>query len=207
MNNPKPKLELPTAAELDNNTTEFFADLEAIKLSSDDATGISTREILTRVPVRRPRREEFIRSHPDPAMSLAVTIYTDRNESDDVYFVAPSMRGILAEELRPVLLQLAITRKGVVFIWPLTIPRDDNPLGRSWHESARKAAEIAKTKWVRVISNKDLAGYRVMQAEGNLSEPEWPTDKSFSELLTIAFADRIIMSEDHPVVRSLRGLV
>jgi hypothetical protein len=140
-------------------------------------------------------------------MSLAVTIYVDRNEQDDVYFVAPAMRGVLAEDLKPVLLQLAITRKGMLFIWPLTIPSDENPLGRSWHESARKAAEIAKSHWIRILSDKGLSGYRVRQAEGHLSEPEWPADKSFNDLLTIGFADRIIMSEDHPVVRALRGLV
>jgi hypothetical protein len=194
------------AAELEINTANFFADLEAIRLSPEDTAEIRTREILTRVPVRRPHKTEFVRCHPDPAMSLAVTIYVDRNEQDDVYFVAPAMRGVLGEDLRPVLLQLGITRKGVLFIWPLTIPSDENPLGRSWHETARKAAEIAKTHWVRVIADKALGGYRARQAEGKLSEPEWPNDKGFSDLLTIAFADRIIMSEDHPVVRTLRGL-
>jgi hypothetical protein len=197
----------PAAAVLDTNTENFFADLEAIRLSPEDAAEIGTREILTRVPVRRPRRTEFIRCHPDPAMSLAVTIYVDRNEQDDVYFVAPAMRGLLAEDLKPVLLQLAITRSGVLFIWPLTIPSEENPLGRSWHESSRKAAEIAKAHWIRIIADKGLGGYRVRQAEGKLSEPEWPTDKTFGDLLATAFADRIILSEDHPVVRALRGLV
>ena len=55
-------------------------------------------------------------------------------------------------------------------------------------------------------ADKGLGAYRVRQAEGSLSEPRWPT-KTFNELLTIAFADRIIMTEDHPVVRRLRGLV
>ena len=200
----KPKL---AAVELEANTANFFADLEAIRLSPEDTAEIGTREILTRVPVRKPAKTEFVRCHPNPAMSLAVTIYVDKDERDDVFFVAPQMRGVLAEDLRPVLLQLAITRKGVLFIWPLTFPSEENPLGRSWHESARKAAEIAKTAWVRITADKALGGYRCRQAEGKLSEPEWPADKSLSELLTIAFADRIIMSEDHPVVRSLRGLV
>jgi hypothetical protein len=200
----KPK---PAAIELETNTANFFADLEAIRLSPEDTNELGTREILTRVPVRRPRREEFIRCHPDPAMSLAVTIYVDRNEQDDVYFVAPAMRGGLAEDLRAVLLQLAISRKGTLFIWPLTLPSDENPLGRSWHESARKAAEIAKSHWVRIAADKSLGGYRVRQAEGTLPDPDWPTDKSFGDLLAIAFSDRIIMTEDHPVVRRLRGLV
>jgi hypothetical protein len=201
MTEPKPQ---PTV--FPQETADFFTDLEAIRLSDKDSAGIGTREILTRVPVRKPRRDEFFRCHRDPAMSLAVTIYVDRNEQDEVYFVAPAMRGALVEDLRPVLLQLAITRSGVLFIWPLTIPIQENPLGRSWHESARKAAEIAKAKWIRIISDKGLNGYRVRAAEGNLAEPEWPTDKSFGDLLAIAFADRIILSEDHPVVRALRGL-
>jgi hypothetical protein len=200
MTEPKPK---PTVFQPE--TADFFTDLEAIRLSDKDGAGIGTREILTRVPVRKPRRGEFFRTHQDPAMSLAATTY-EGNEQDDVYFVAPAMRGALAEDLRPVRLQLAIARNGVLFIWPLTIPSDDNPLGRSWHESALKAAEIAKAKWIRIISDKGLNGYRVRAAEGNLAEPEWPTDKTFGDLLAIAFADRIIMSADHPVVRALRGL-
>jgi hypothetical protein len=197
----------PAAAELSADTANFFTDLEAIRLSTEDAGEIGTREILTRVPVRKPRRGEFFRCHPEPKMSLSVTVYVDQEEQDEVYFVAPAMRGELAEDLRAVLLQLAISRKRVVFIWPLTISSDKSPLGRSWHETARKAAEIAKEFWIRITADKSLGGYRVRKAEGeNLSEPEWP-DKSFNELLTIAFADRIIMSEDHPVVRRLRGLV
>jgi len=193
--------------ELEINTANFFANLEAVRLAPEDTAELGTREILTRVPVRRPRREEFVRCHPDPAMSLSVTIYVDRNENDDVYFVAPGMRGALAEDLRAVLLQLTISRKGTLFIWPLTIPSEDNPLGRSWHESARKAAEIAKSYWIRIAADKSLGGYRVRKAEGKLSDPEWPTDKSFGDLLTIAFADRIILDENHPMVRKLRGLV
>src|SRR5947207_1546164 len=131
MTEPKPK---PAAVDLEANTASFFADLESIRLSDDDSAELGTREILTRVPVRRPRREEFVRCHLDPAMSLAVTFYVDRQEQDDVYFVAPNMRGVLAEDLKAVLLQLTISRKGTLFIWPLTLPNEDNPLGRSWHE-------------------------------------------------------------------------
>ena len=184
----------------------FFLDLEAIRLSPNDAAGISTREILTRVSVRRPAKDEFVRCHPDAAMSLAATIYTDRGERDVVYIVAPAMRDALAEDLKPALLQLAISRKGIVFIWPLIIASDENPLGRSWHESQRTAAELAKKDWVRIIADKSLGGYRVRVAEGNLPEPEWPPE-TFSELLAIGFKDRIILDEDHPVVRRLRGLV
>jgi hypothetical protein len=97
MTEPKPQ---PTV--FSPETADFFTDLEAIRLSDKDSAGIGTREILTRVPVRKPRRGEFFRTHRDPAMSLAATTYVDSNEHDDVYFVAPAMRGALAEDLRPV---------------------------------------------------------------------------------------------------------
>jgi hypothetical protein len=191
---------------LEQNTLNFFSDLEKIRLTAEDMGDISTKEILSLVPVRRPRKGEFFRAHPDPAMSLTVAIYQDPDEPDEVYFVAPSMRDELAEDMKAVHLQLCISRKGVLFIWPLTVPKEGNSQGRSWHESARKAAEISKTKWVRIHADKGLSGYRIRQAEGDLGNPEWLEGKGFSELLAIAFGDRIIADSAHPVAQKLRGL-
>ncbi len=194
-----------TPPEIEANTAKFFDDLEAIRLSPEDTTGLGAKEILTRVPVRRPRKQEFVRCHPDPAMTLAVTLYVD-DDDGEAYFVAPNMRGVLADSVKPTLLQLSIMRNGTLFIWPLTIPSAEGGGGRSWHESALKAKEIAKTQWIRVLADKTRNGYRVFAAEGTLAAPVWREDKTFNELLEIAFADRIIMTEDHPVVRKLRGL-
>jgi hypothetical protein len=49
-----------------------------------------------------------------------------------------------------------------------------------------------------------LGAYDVFQATGDLPEPEWP-GLPFRELLRVAFRDRFIQSEDHPVLRRLRG--
>jgi hypothetical protein len=38
-----------------------------------------------------------------------------------------------------------------------------------------------------------------------LSDPVWP-DKPLPEIMQIAFRDRVVDSENHPVVRRLRGL-
>jgi hypothetical protein len=51
-----------------------------------------------------------------------------------------------------------------------------------------------------------LSGYRVFSATGNLGEPEWP-NTPFNELLDIAFKDRVIASEDHPVFNKLLGRI
>jgi hypothetical protein len=193
-------------AKLETKTTKFFDDLESIRLSSEDLADFSAREILTRIPVRRPKRREFVRCHRDPTMTVAVPLFVD-DDDGEVYFVTPSMRGVLADELKPTLLQLSMFKNNTPFIWPLTLPSEDNSRGRSWHESALKAREAAKTQWVRIVPDRTLGGYHVYAAQGQLPEPEWPTDKSFSELLEVAFDGRVITSEDHPLVRKLRGQV
>ena len=44
-----------------------------------------------------------------------------------------------------------------------------------------------------------------MSAEAGvkLPEPEWPTDKTFNDILRIAFKDRLIETVDHPVIQRL----
>jgi hypothetical protein len=60
-----------TTPESEANTAKFFDDLEAIRLSPEDTTGLGAKEILTRIPVRRPRKQEFVRCHPDLQTILA----------------------------------------------------------------------------------------------------------------------------------------
>jgi hypothetical protein len=82
-----------------------------------------------------------------------------------------------------------MTRQGVLLLWPLKLPTDGP--GRSWAETARQAAELAKTKWARVVPDMGLDGYRIFMAEGSLPEPEWP-DKPLDEILQIAFGQATV---------------
>ena len=195
------------SSPLSEPTKGFFSNLDELRESfGEDISGIGSKEVLVRVPVRRPKKAEFVRTHPDSTMQLAATVYSDRDESEDVYFVTKEMRDKFDEgHLKPVRLQLTISRRGVLFIWPLTLALDGKSLGRSWHESALKAADLAKERWLRIVADKALGGYRIHTAEGEIPDPIWP-EFGFGELLEIAFEGRIIRSADHPVIRNLRGL-
>ena len=59
-------------------------------------------------------------------------------------------------------------------------------------------------QWTRITANMAIGAYEVFEAVGQLPEPVWP-DKSFGEILEIAFRGRIIDSADHPVVQRLLG--
>lgn len=183
----------------------IFDDLEALRLSPESVGTVGTKEIMTAVPVRKPNRHEFARVNNDPAMTLTTMVFDDKDDRQ-AFLVAPSMWDALAGEGRPATLFTAITRQGIPLIWPLFLPLDGvGGAKNAWYESAREAVELAKKRWIRIRADMSLGAYRLFEAQGDLSEPVWP-DKTLGELLQIAFGGRVIDSDDHPVVRRLRGL-
>jgi hypothetical protein len=180
-------------------------DIESLRLSQDLSTSLGVKKALLTVPVRKPSREWFVRTHPDEAYRL-MTAVIELKEDREVYLVSRPLWTELAGEsiFSPRLLITAINRQGVLFLWQIRLP---DPSGRTneWNKSSLEAAELARSKWIRVQANMSLGAYEVTYAE-RLLDPEWP-DLSFQELLRIAFKDRFIPSLDHPVLRQLRGEV
>ena len=162
------------------------------------------KKLLTTVPVRKPNRQDFVRVRLDASYRLTPAAIIEVKEDREIYLVTPSMAQVLPGEFATVTLLTAINRQGTLFLWPVKLP---NPDGRQneWHRSAAEAAERAmKSCWVRVTSNMSLGAYEIFEASGDLSEPVWP-DFSFQEILKIAFRDRVVDRDDHPLVQRLEG--
>ena len=181
-----------------------YPDLEAA-LGLDDE-GMDTVELLVSVACRKPKPTEFFRTHTDPAMSRSAYVFTDREEiGGETYFVMPAARPFIAEHLRPVLLVTCINRQNVTFLWPIAIPDPNVNSGRqnAWGSSALEAMKAAQTAWTKMTAGQ--GAYRVFKAEkADLPEPQWP-QRSFIELLGVAFKDTLIADEKHPMVQRLRG--
>ena len=122
----------------------------------------------------------------------------------ETYLVTPAIAAILPGETRPVRLLTCIPRVGGgVFLWPLKLPTDDRR-ENGWITSARKAAEIAEKKWVRMQANQSLQAYDVQTSA--ISRTRCGPTSTMASLLRIAFSDgRLIDREDHPVIRQLLG--
>lgn len=185
------------------DAADIFSDLAALRLSADETGQIGSEEVLAHVAVRRPTVNEFVRVNPDPAMSLATSIFVDAER--ETYFVAPSVRDSLVAGVKAVLLVPAVNQRGLFFIWPIALG-DGTGRKNAWHETAREAAELAKRDWIKLVS--DMAGgcYRIYRAKGKLADPVFP-EKSLEELLRLAFRGRVIDHEDHPVVKQVLGLI
>jgi len=119
--------------------------------------------------------------------------------------VSPELHSHVVRDGFRARLTLAVTRSGDLFLWLQKLPSPDGRTCR-WNDSMLVAAQLAETKWVRVVSNMDAGCYDVFEAAGINVEPQW-TELSFPEILRLCFKDRFINSLDHPFLRRLRGEV
>lgn len=174
-------------------------DPESLRLPGDEMGDFDVEPLLTVVEVRKPKRDEFVRVHPEHHAVVPI-IEVDR----DVYLVDASMRNELAGEWTPADVRVAVNRDGTPFLWPVKQPKPgERQIG--WHASAKAVAAAAETDWVRAKANMSKGAYDAQRAKGQLEPPAFP-DKSFTELLEAGFGDgKLINSVDHPVVKRLRG--
>lgn len=63
---------------------------------------------------------------------------------------------------------------------------------------------MAQSQWVRVTANMGAQAYDVAVAANQEPVPAWP-EESYSDILRIAFRDRIVDRRDHPVLEELNG--
>jgi len=181
-------------------------DPASLRLSQHFGAGLGVKKALGIIPVRKPPKSDFNRTHPNEAYTLQ-TYVIELKEDREIYLVKSTLWSDLAIEptFSPRALFTAVNRQGVLFLWPARLPGADGKLD-SWSQSSLEAAQRARTCWVRVAANMSLGAYEVWEATGDLPEPDWPA-LPFGELLKIAFRGKYIDTLDHPVLRKLRGEV
>jgi hypothetical protein len=172
------------------------------RLSADYATTLGVKKVLTNIKCRKPVRQEWVRVHTAEDHQFSTMLFEDKIQRE-VYLVDPDAAGSLVGETFAACLVLAVSAQHTPFIWVLKLPGPEGN-DNTWNDSARKAAELAKTKWVRLAANMSAGMYDVYEAEGELPDPVFP-DMPFDELLRLAFQDRIIRGPQHPLIKRLRG--
>jgi hypothetical protein len=178
--------------------------IDGLRLSQDFGAELGVERVYTSIPVRKPHRQDYFRVRPEEAYRLDLAV-VELAEDREIYALAPNCRAELFSEAVAVRLHTAITRQGTLFLWPCKLPSPDGRRNE-WRTSALAAAELAMSRWVRIVPDMGLGGYQVFKGAADLSEPEWPS-LSFQELLRIAFRERMIDRADHPVLRRLQGLI
>jgi hypothetical protein len=192
-----------STSEPDAPPASVFDNLEALRITDDGGPKRKEKRLLSTVTVKRPGEAQYFRTHPDEDMSWVGFVYTYEKDGS-VWFVprpSPAYDELtdLTTKLRRVRLALCVTKRGKVYFWPVS--QTDQG---TWGSSAREIVEIAKTRWIRVVSNREEGIYDPFEPEDPIPDPTWP-DKSLSELLKLAFKGRVIDRADHPIIEDLKG--
>jgi hypothetical protein len=195
---PEEKIEAGISIEEKTNLSGF--DMKDF-IAKPFETGIILRKEVTKIPVTRPNSQIFFRIHP----TLEIPVYlVEWKEENERYLVHKNALQFLENEAKLNLLYLGMLQSGNPFFYPIP-QRDEKGRWNSWHESSFSVVKKAKEKWVREIPEKSINGYTVVVAISNLPEPGWP-EKPLDELVLIAFRERIIMDENHTLIKQLKGL-
>ena len=174
--------------------------LKALRLPANYGATLGVKKILTVVPVRKPRKPEFFRTHSSADMTFSGMVYENK-EKGEHYLLVPNVASHISELVRAVELHAAIDTSNNVFLIPLPLP-DELGNRNPWHESLAGNIAHAQNNWIRISANKDVQGYDTCEATGNLPQPQWP-EHDIETLVDIAFRGKIITDLDHPVVQKL----
>jgi hypothetical protein len=175
-----------------------------LRIGQRFSEGQDVRQVLVSVLVRKPQRQEFVRVHPDPEMSVAVALL-ELKADRQTFLVDPALAPTLPGEAVSKMLYTAVTSTGTIFLWPVKLPDEQDRLDE-WNSVAHQAAELAITKWVRMSANMAAGCYDVLEAKAAFRDAAWP-DAPLAKLLEIAFKNKFIGDHDHIVLRRLRGEV
>lgn len=179
-------------------------DISALRLPQNFGETLGVKKMITHIPVSKPGPDRFFRSQPSASMQFESLIYEDKS-SRDVYVVLPTLGDVLGRLAKPVVLHLAVDRRGNPFLIPVPLP---GPSGsrNPWHESLAMAVEKSKSDWVRIAANMTAGVYDLFVASAELPPPEWP-DMEMDGIVQIACGGKIIDNLQHPVIQALQGKV
>jgi hypothetical protein len=169
------------------------------------ASLVPVRKRLTAIPPRTPNKEWFVRTSRHPDHNGILPLYWDKSGDGHPYLIDETVQDFFGEAVRNNYCVLSCTRQLVYFLWcsPLEGPDGD---WNTWHSSAHDMKGFAAESWIRVKSNKQLAGYEVVDPIGAPPpDPVWP-DISWEDIVRLAFRRHLVETENHPLInRLLRG--
>jgi hypothetical protein len=179
-------------------------DPDRIRIGTDYAGLAAGRSADLTFPVwARPPKSAWFRAHPTNEVDVLMLDLT-ADDSDGLYYLDKSLWPKLA--LEPTVgLRLLVhcqTRQGTNFLWAVKLKSPFDKRENAWIASALKTRELARSRWVRHRSNRELGAYDPLVSDAIDAEPDWP-NLPFAKILEIALKDRYIGSLDHEVLVGL----
>jgi hypothetical protein len=182
----QPQTPLPATEELDLD--EYRAG-KPLKL-----TDITALAITQKARIHKPKKNDWFRCWSTEAVER---VYLYEGEGiEDYYLVHPAVVGELPDDFYEAYLVLCVNSYGRLFLWPIKTGDTSNEFA----ETAITHVSEACGKWVR---RKWVSRLKTHQLERNdrIGDPQWPENLSMREIVSRAFAGKVIKSLDHPCLQ------
>jgi hypothetical protein len=176
---------------------------ESLRLNQNLTTALGLQKHVHTVTVDKPPPAVWFRVHDGEDMVFdTMLLHVKDGPHRGVYQLPQRLMPLMSGErmFKPTRLVLCVTTQGALYLWPLRLP-DASGRTDDWMDSALAICEQARTQWVRRVSGD--TGYVSMTTDAKIPDPVWP-DKTFDELLEMAFKKKRIKSESDPVLKHLR---
>jgi hypothetical protein len=182
--------------------------LNSVRAEAMESLGVSN--VPSSVRIRRPGTTEFewFRVNPDPAYSAILKLYRlkgDDRDANDIYAPTQDVLPYFVDRLRDFQFVTCTNLNKVTFLWAIPLPHGGKTNG--WNDSANSAAKRAMGEWTRIEADMARGEYLIKKAENNNKWPKPSFDpRSLDELYRAAMKNNIIDSEDHWIVKKIRGV-
>jgi hypothetical protein len=151
------------------------------------------------ITYRKPTTLDWFRVHPDKDYCTPAFLVTIRRDRHPYVVFGEELQELLRRRKQggDVTIYTCVDRHGEVFLWD--IPTTAN----EWSHSKRRAALRGQLVWVRIASNQAAQRYNIEEST-HIPEPQWPPIP-FETMIDEIFADYIIDSREHEIMRELLG--
>jgi hypothetical protein len=188
-------------------------DITKLQIADDFEDGLKGSKVFDLVRFDKPQPNEWFRLFDlgegfQSFMKVIITTQPDASGEDQKYLLAPEIAATYKDYLKPYtrsVLTYGYTTRGIIFIWPVNY----NPAyHNNWHESAKNIALAANNEWTQMQSDKVTKAYvHLKMTTKNQAETKDPFNNKppipYSSAIEKALVNRVVDSEDHPVIQNI----
>jgi len=179
---------------------------EFLKSGGNKVFDVKPFKRLATIEVRKPKKQEWFRSHPDMITEISVI---KKESSGDYFLVHPGIYTDLddkaRENVRDAYLTAAVNDEGGQFLWVILKPTGDG-VGGQLFDADLEDLSLSRSKWIRRQWNFGEKSYRVDEASTE-KEPAWPENATLTDWIEKGFKNRFIDNVEHLLILRLCGKI
>jgi hypothetical protein len=178
-------------------------DIDKLVLTQSFAEAVGAEEVISRIAVKKPHKQEWFRVHPDPAFRKNLGLIELKTERE-FYFVHPELMTTLGQFSEPYMLYVFVdsTVNPLPRLWPIRLPKE-NESDMDWWSSARETADFAMQNWTQMWADKSNSIYRKQGSKLLASKQPDFRGLTAARVFELGVKPRLITSLEHPVASKL----